>query len=59
MYEQENEFSLKILCPTEAPNDAGLFSGRVTYSEGHYRTAVTCLLLSGMGTNAVKKGRVW
>ena len=32
-----------------------LFSEGVTYSEGKYRTAVTCLLFSGMGTNAVKK----
>ncbi len=32
-----------------------LFPEGVTYSEGKYRTAVTCLLFSGMGTNAVKK----
>jgi site-specific DNA recombinase len=32
-----------------------LFPEGVTYSEGKYRTGVTCLLFSGMGTNAVKK----
>jgi site-specific DNA recombinase len=32
-----------------------LFPEGVTYSEGKYRTAVTCLLFSGIGTNAVKK----
>ena len=32
-----------------------LFPEGVTYSDGKYRTAVTCLLFSGMGTKAVKK----
>jgi site-specific DNA recombinase len=32
-----------------------LFPVGVNYSEGKYRTAVTCLLFSGMGTTAVKK----
>ena len=31
-----------------------LFPEGVTYSEGKYGTAVTCLLFSGMGRNAVK-----
>jgi hypothetical protein len=32
-----------------------LFPEGVTYSEGKYRTAVTCLLFNGMGTTAGKK----
>jgi site-specific DNA recombinase len=32
-----------------------LFPEGVTYTEGKYRTAVTCLLFSGMGTMTVKK----
>ena len=32
-----------------------LFPEGVTYSEGKYRTAVTCLLFSGMETNMVEK----
>ena len=32
-----------------------LFPQGVTYSEGKYGTAVTCLLFSGMGTKGVKK----
>ncbi|MBZ5491443.1 MAG: recombinase family protein [Acidobacteriia bacterium] len=32
-----------------------LFPEGVTYSDGKYRTAVTCLLFNGMGTKAIKK----
>ena len=32
-----------------------LFPEGVTYSEGKYRTAITCLLFSGMGAKTVKK----
>jgi len=35
-----------------------LFPEGVTYSDGNYRTAVTCLLFSGMQTKAVQK-EVW
>jgi DNA invertase Pin-like site-specific DNA recombinase len=35
-----------------------LFPEGVTYSEGKYGTAVTCLLFSGMGTKAIKKERL-
>ncbi len=35
-----------------------LFPEGVTYSEGNYRTAATCLLFSGIETNAVKKSRL-
>jgi uncharacterized protein YPO0396 len=35
-----------------------LFPEGVTYSEGNYRTALTCLLFSSMGTKAVKR-KVW
>ena len=32
-----------------------LFPEGVTYSDGNYRTGATCLLFSGMQTNAAKK----
>jgi hypothetical protein len=32
-----------------------LFPEGVSYSDGKYRTAVTCLLFSGMGANSGKK----
>ena len=35
-----------------------LFPEGVTYSEGNYRTAVTCLLFSGVETKADEKSRL-
>ncbi|MBZ5533772.1 MAG: recombinase family protein [Acidobacteriia bacterium] len=35
-----------------------LFPEGVTYSDGKYRTAVTCLLFNGMGTNKIKNERL-
>ena len=32
-----------------------LFPEGVTYSEGNYRTSVTCLLFNGLGTNTGQK----